>query len=100
MDLWFNQLEIEVRGAKRKVSGFVEIRVDDVALRKTGTNNWTLGPVMIRMGDHMVYADRDTEMLVKSSILLLPGATDKIRAMWGKSHRDEREGFLMEAAYA
>lgn len=105
MEYWFDKLPIELRmdgrtGAVRTVSGYVEIIPDTTFIRDEAINNWTLGHVMIRMGDHMVFADSWVEASVKAMILHGDKHTDMIRAMWGQSHRDEREGFRREAAYA
>jgi len=105
MEYWFDKLPTELRmdgrtGAVRSVSGYVEVIPDTSLTRDESVNNWALGHVMIRMGDHMVYADSWVEARVKHIILSTDNHVDRIRAMWGQSHRDEREGFRREAAYA
>lgn len=105
MEYWFTGLPVELRmdgrtGAVRSVDGFVEVIPDTSVSRDSRVNNWTLGHVMIRMGDHMVFADSWVEARVRQMILSGDTHVDRIREMWGRSHRDERECFRREAAYA
>lgn len=105
MEYFFDRLPVELRmdgrtGAVREASGYVEILPDTTTVHDTRTSNWTLGHVMIRCGDHMLFADTWTEAQIKMAILQSDGHVDRIRAMWGQSQRDMRAAFSREAAYA
>lgn len=105
MEYYFDQLLVELRmdgrtGAMRTVSGYVEVVPDTTIVHDARASNWTLGHVMIRCGDAMIFADTWTEAQIKLAILQSDGHVDRIRFMWGSSQRDMRKVGDWEAAYA